>query len=112
MIHSRRKDPLNPLITLLKALIRKELNVSPEKCKLFIQKLKYIDQTILIKEKYLVYIALQSRVDVIQRLELAMTSKVCKNICGLISYLPMYLKNLQKNLIPIYNLTKKGVPFE
>ena len=24
----------------------------------------------------------------------------------------MYLKNLQKRLIPIYNLTSKGVPFE
>ena len=24
----------------------------------------------------------------------------------------MYLKDLQKRLIPIYNLTRKGVPFE
>ena len=28
------------------------------------------------------------------------------------NYLSIYLKNLQKRLIPIYNLTRKGVPFE
>ena len=29
-----------------------------------------------------------------------------------INYLSMYLKDLQKRLIPIYNLTRKGVPFK
>ena len=35
MIHSKRKDHLNHLIALLKALIRNGLQISPRKCQLF-----------------------------------------------------------------------------
>ena len=55
---------------------------------------------------------LRSRVDAIQRIEPPKTPKECKKFCGLLNYLSMYLENLQKRLIPIYNLTRKGVPFE
>ena len=55
---------------------------------------------------------LRSRVDAIQRTEPPKTPKECKKFCGLINYLSMYLKDLQKRLNPIYNLTRKGVPFE
>ena len=50
--------------------------------------------------------------DAIQRLEPPKTPKKCMKFCGLINYLSIYLKDLQKRLIPIYNLTRKGVPFE
>ena len=50
--------------------------------------------------------------DALQRLEPPKTPKECKKFCGLINYLSMYLKDLQKRLIPIYNLTRKGVAFE
>ena len=50
--------------------------------------------------------------DAIQRLESPKTPKEYKKFCGLINYLSMYLKDLQKRLIPIYNLIRKGVPFE
>ena len=69
-------------------------------------------QTLLIKENTPCIALLRSRVDAIQRLEPPKTPKVCKKFCGLIDYLSMYLKDLQKRLIPIYNLTRKGVPFE
>ena len=52
------------------------------------------------------------RDDAIQRLEPPKTPKECKQFCGCINYLSMYLKNLHKRVIPIYNLTRKGVPFE
>ena len=51
-------------------------------------------------------------IDAIQRSEPPKTPKECKKFCGLINYFSLYLKNLQKRLIPIYNLTRKGVPFE
>ena len=69
-------------------------------------------QTLLIKENTPYITPLRSRVDAIQRLEPPKTPKECKTFCGLINYLSMYLKDLQKRLIPIYNLTRKGVPFE
>ena len=53
-----------------------------------------------------------SRVNAIQRLEPLRTPKECKKFFGFINYLSIYLKNLQKRLIPICNLTRKGVPFE
>ena len=37
MIHSKRKDHLNHLIALLKALIRNGLKIPPRKCQLFRQ---------------------------------------------------------------------------
>ena len=69
-------------------------------------------QTLLIKENTPCLTALRSRVDAIQMLESPKTPKECRMFCGLINYLSMHLKDLQKRLIPIYNLTRKGVPFE
>ena len=69
-------------------------------------------QTLLIKDNTPCITPLRSSVDAIQRLKPPKASKECKKFCGLINYLSMYLKDLQKRLIPIYNPTKKGVPFE
>ena len=123
MILSKRKDHLTHLIALLKALIRNGLKISPLLenkwkigkilCQLFQQKLTCMGQTLLIKENTPCITPLISRVDAIQRLEPPKTpTKECKKFYGLINYLSMYLKDLQKRLIPIYNLTREGVPFE
>ena len=112
MIHSKRKDHLTHLVALIKALIRNGLKISPTKCQLFEQKLTYMGQKILIKENTPCITLLRSRVYAIQRLEPPKTPKECKKFCGPINYLSMYLKDLQKRLIPIYNLTRKGVPVE
>ena len=69
-------------------------------------------QTLLIKENTPCSTPLRSRVDAVQRLEPPTTPNKCKTFCGLINYLSMYLKDLQKRLIPIYNLTRKGMSFE
>ena len=69
-------------------------------------------QTLLIKENTPCITLLRSRVDAIQRLEPPKTPIECKKVCGIMNYLSMYLKDLQKRLIPIYNLTRKGVPFQ
>ena len=68
-------------------------------------------QTLWIKENIPCITSLRSRVDATQRIEPPKTPKECKKFCGHIDYLSMYLKNIQKRLIPIYNLTRKGVPF-
>ena len=69
-------------------------------------------QTLLIKDNTTCITPLRSRVDAIQRLQLPKTLKECKKFCGLINYFSTLLNNLQKRLIPIYNLTRKGVPFK
>ena len=53
----------------------------------------------------------KSRVEVIVKLDPPKNPKNCKQFCGVVNYLLMFLKNLQTKLIPICHLTKKGVPF-
>ena len=51
----------------------------------------------------------KSRVEAIVKLDPPKSPKNCKQFCGMVNYL--FLKDLQTKLIPIYHLTKKGVPF-
>ena len=53
----------------------------------------------------------KSRVDATVKLDPPKSPKNCKQFCGMVNYLSMFLKDLQTKLIPIYHLTKKGVPF-
>ena len=53
----------------------------------------------------------KSRVEAIVKLDPPKSPKNCKQFCGMVNYLSMFLKDLQTKLIPIYHLTKKGVPF-
>ena len=69
-------------------------------------------QTLLVKENTSCITTLRSREDAIQKLEPLRTPKECKKLFGLINYLSLYLKDLQKRLIPIYNMTRKGGPFQ
>ena len=54
---------------------------------------------------------LQSRVEAIQKLQPPVNVKESKSFCGVVNYLSIFCKNLQKLLKPIYDLTKKGRPF-
>ena len=53
----------------------------------------------------------KSRVEAIVKPDPPKSPKNCKQLCGMVNYLSMFLKDLQTKLIPIYYLTKKGVPF-
>ena len=54
---------------------------------------------------------LQSRVEAIQKLQPPTSVKECKNFCGVVNYLSIFCRHLQKLLKPIYDLTRKGRPF-
>ena len=53
----------------------------------------------------------QSRVEAIQKLPSPTNVKGCKSFCGVVNYLSIFCRHLQKLLKPIYDLTKKGRPF-
>ena len=53
----------------------------------------------------------KSRIDAIVKLDPPKNPKNCKQFCGMVNYLSMFMKDLQTKLIPIYHLTMKGVPF-
>ena len=111
MIHSKTSDHMTLIIKLFKALIRNGLKISPKKCQLFKTNLVYMGHTMLIEEGLPKLKPLKTRVEAILKVEPPKTIKDCRSFCGMVNYLSIYLKDLQTKLIPIYYLTRKGVPF-
>ena len=54
---------------------------------------------------------MKDRCDAIRCLDLPKTVRVCRKFCGMVNFLATFLKDLQKILIPIYNLTRKCIKF-
>ena len=111
LVFSKKYDHLKHLTDLLKALIRNGLKISPRKCKLFKTSLVYMGHQVSIIDGIPHITPVKSRVDAIVKLDPPKSPKNCKQFCGMVNYLSMFLKDLQTKLIPIYHLTKKGVPF-
>ena len=111
LVFSKKYDLLKPLTDLFKALIRNGLKISPRKCKLFKTSLVYMGHQVSIIDGIPHITPVKSRVDAIVKLDPPKSPKNCKQFCGMVNYLSMFLKDLQTKLIPIYHLTKKGVPF-
>ena len=111
LVFSKKYDHLKHLPDLFKALIRNGLKISPRKCKLFKTSLVYMGHEVSIIDGIPHITPVKSRVDAIVKLDPPKSPKNCKQFCGMVNYLSMFLKDLQTKLIPIYHLTKKGVPF-
>ena len=111
LVFSKKYDHLKHLTDLFKALIRNGLKISPRKCKLLKTSLVYMGHQVSIIDGIPHITPVKSRVDAIVKLDPPKSPKNCKQFCGLVNYLSMFLKDLQTKLIPIYHLTKKGVPF-
>ena len=111
LIHGFKGNHLDRLETLFKALIKHGLKLSPKKCQLFMKHLTYMGNVFHINGSTISITPLQSRVEAIQRLQPPTNVKGCKSFCGVVNYLSIFCRYLQKLLKPIYNLTKKGRPF-
>ena len=111
LVFSKKYNHLKHLTDLFKALIRNGLKISPRKCKLFKTSLVYMGHQVSIIDGIPHITPVKSRVDAIVKLDPPKSLKNCKQFCGMVNYLSMFLKDLQTKLIPIYHLTKKGVPF-
>ena len=66
---------------------------------------------IFIKDKRVCVKPLQSRLEVIQKLQPPTTVKGYKKFVGMINFLSVFCPEQQKLLKPIYDLTRKGRPF-
>ena len=111
LTHSTKKSHLGHLIDLFEALIEYGLKISPKKCKLFKTELVFMGLSMKIVEGVPRVEALKSRIEAISKLEAPKTVKDCRQFCGMVNYMSMFLPSLQTKLIPIYFLTRKGVPF-
>ena len=104
------KTHLKHLTNLFKALIRNGLKISPRKCKLFKKSLVYMGHQVTIIDNIPHITPVKSRVEANVKLDPPKSPKNCKQFCGMVNYLSMFLKDLQTKLISIYHLTKKGDP--
>ena len=111
LIHGFKGNHLDRLEVLFKALIKHGLKLSPKKCQLFMKHLTYMGNVFHINGSTISITLLQSRVEAIQKLQPPTNVKGCKSFCGVVNYLSIFCRNLQKLLKPIYDLTKKGRPF-
>ena len=111
LTHSKRDDHVGHLIDLFKAIMRNCLNISPRKCKLFKKALVFMGITIMIKDGMPKMQPLKSRIDAILKVKPPKTFKDCRSFCGMVNYMSMFLPSLQEKLIPIYFITRKGIPF-
>ena len=111
LVHGLKENHSNRLETLFKAMIKHGLKLSPKKCQLFRKHLVYMGNVFHIDGTTISITPLQSRVEAIQKLQPPINVKECKSFCGVVNYLSIFCKNLQKLLKPIYDLTKKGRPF-
>ena len=103
---------MRKLEDLLKALLKNGLKISPRKCQLFKTELQYMGNTIFIQEKRVCVKPLHSRLEAIQKLEPPKTVKGCRSFAGMVNFLSIFCQDLQKLLKPIYDLTRKGRPFQ
>ena len=111
LVHGLKENHLNRLETLFKAMIKHGLKLSSKKCQLFKKHLVYMRNVFHIDGSTISITPLQSRVEAIQKLQPPVNVKECKSFCGVVNYLSIFCKNLQKLLKSIYDLTKKGRPF-
>ena len=111
LTHSKREDHIGHLIDLFKAIMRNGLKISPRKCKLFKKELVFMGITILVEDGMPKIRPLKTRIDAIQKVNPPKTIKECRSFCGMVNYMSMFLPSLQEKLIPIYFITRKGIPF-
>ena len=106
-----KESYMDKLEDILKVLLKNGLKVSPKKCQLFKTSLQYMGKKIFIENKKVCVKPLRIRLEAIQKLQPPKTPKGCRSFAGVVNFLSMFCPELQKLLKPIYNLTRKGRPF-
>ena len=111
MLHGLKDNHMGLFKNLLVLLIVHGLKLSPRKCQLFMKHLIYLGNVFHIEDGVITITPMKSRIEAIQKLEHPTTFKGCKSFCGVVNYLSLFCKDLQKILKPIYELTRKEQPF-
>ena len=96
---------------LLKPLLKNGLKISPKKCQLFGTNLQYMGNEIFIKDKRVCITPLRNELESIWKVQHCTTLKGCRSFWWMGNFLSIFCPELQKLLKPIYDLTRKGIPF-
>ena len=110
-LHHQKDPHRDKLEDLLNGLLKNGLKIFPKKCQLFRTNLQYMGNEIFIQNKKVCVQPLRNRLEAIQKLQPPTTEKGCRSFAGMVNFLSMFCPDLQKLLKPIYDLTRKGRPF-
>ena len=111
LIHSTKQEHWGLVESLMKAMIKNGLKLSPKKCQFFKTNLTYMGNQFIIRNKTMTITPLKGRTEAIQQIPTPRTPKECKSFCGVVNYVSLFCKDLQRLLRPIVELTWKGRPF-
>ena len=112
LIHSSKQEHWGLVESLMKAMIKNGLKLSPKKCQFFKTNLTYMGNQFIIRNKTMTITPLKGRTEAIQQIPTPRTPKECKSFCGVVNYVSLFCKDLQHLLRPIVELTQKGRPFQ
>ena len=112
LVHSKFADHMQDLTNLFQSLLDHGLKISPKKCQFFRTSLIYMGFKFLIDKGRPSFTPMKDKCDSIRNLEPPKTVKDCRKFCGMVNFLATFLRDLQKHLVPIYNLTKKNTTFQ
>ena len=109
-IHSTAEEHMDDLMDLFKVLRKYSLKLLPHKCQFFKKKIVYMGLEFQIQGDKVCYTPLKDKCDAIRNLESPKTQT--RAFCGMVNFLSSFLPNLQRFLIPIYDLQKKAKKFK
>ena len=102
---------MNKLEDLLKALLKNGLKNITKEMSIIQDQHTIMGNEIFIQNRKVCVQPLRNRLEAIQKLQLPKTAKGCRSFAGMVNFLSMFCPELQKLLKPIYDLTRKGRPF-
>ena len=111
LTHSKRVDHIGHLIDLFKAIMRSGLKRRFHQGNASYSRKNFMGITILVEDGMPKMRPLMTRIDAIQKVNPPKTIKECWSFWGMVNYMSMFLPSLQEKLIPIYFITRKGIPF-
>ena len=111
-IHSTAEEHMDDLMDLFKVLRKYGLKISPHKCQFFRKNIVYMGLEFQIQKDKVCYTPLKDKCDAIRNLESPKMLRQTRAFCGMVNFLPSFLPNLRRLLIPIYDLQKKAKKFK
>ena len=111
-IHSKAEEHMDDLLDLLKVLQKYGLKISPHKCQFFKKKIVYMGLEFQVDNDKVCYTPLKDKCEVMRNLDSPKTLKQMRAFCGMVNFLPPFLSDLRRLLIPIYDIQKKSKMFK
>ena len=112
-IHSTAEEHMDDLLDLFKVLPKYGLKISPYKCQFFKKKkMVHMGLEFQVEDDKVCYNPLKDKCKAIRNIDSPKTLKQTRAFCGMVNFLSLFLPDLRRLLIPMYDLQKKSKKFK